>query len=353
MNIEERLMEYIQKIEKIIAPHTSDVLKVFTIGNTRISNESKFYFTPIRKHDNVISAGVIVFSEEEAAIIMSKIDGLFNFVLIDSEKKSIYTNGSKGTFNLERLSSEIIKQTKTYSYKGNDLTTNSIEDFVSSILQRKGKLMGGNSVFIIGLGNLGFKLSLRLVELGMNVYVKSRTSSKIDNLLETINFIKPKETIASARQFDESKIAAVLPKIDFVILCTTTIVSDFEKYIEYFGTDITILDVGKGCISNEMIAYLKKRNLVVYRLDIGDALGQFIFGNVLNKRQLEIPGFRMLSNGASLLTKGIVGVEGDIVVDDIDNPQLLYGICDGKGSFFSIDKAKEQEVFNMILQNKY
>jgi hypothetical protein len=352
MNIEERLQEYIRKIEKITAPDKSDVVKVFTIGNTRISNESKFYFTPIRKHDNVISAGVIVFSEEEAAKIMSKIDGLFNYVLIDSEKKSIYTNVSNGIFNLERLSSEIIKQTKIYSYKGNDLTTNSVEDFVRGILLRKGKLMGGKNVFIIGLGNLGFKLSLRLVELGMNIYVKNRTASKIDILLEAINMIKPKETIATARKFNESEVAAVLPKIDFVILCSTTIVSDFEKYIEYFGSDTTILDVGKGCISNEVIAYLKKRNIVVYRLDIGDALGQFIFGNVLNKRQLEIPRFRIISSGATLLTKGIVGVEGDIVVDNIDDPQVLYGICDGKGSFFPITKSKEEEIFNLILKDK-
>ena len=352
MNIEERLLEYIQKIEKIIGPDKSDVVKVFTIGNTRISDESRFYFTPIRKYVNVISAGVIVFSEDEAATIMSKIDGLFNVVLIDSEKKSISTNGSDGIFNLERLSSEIIKQTKIYRFKGNDLTTNSIEDYIHNILLRKGKLMGGNNVLIIGLGNLGFKLTLRLVELGMNIYVKNRTASKIDNLIETINLVKPKETIAAARKFDESEIADVLPKIDFVILCTTTIVSDFEKYIEHFGCDITILDVGKGCISNEMIAYLKKRNIIVYRLDIGDALGQFIFGNVLNRRQPEIPEFRMLSSGATLLTKGIVGLEGDIVVDNIDDPQVLYGICDGKGSFFTLTKAKEQEVFNLILQNK-
>ena len=352
MNVEERLLEYIQKIEKIIGLDKSDVVKVFTIGNTRIIGESRFYFTPIRKHENLISAGVIVFSEKEAATVMSKIDGLFDVLLIDSEKKSISTNGGEGIFNLERLSSDIIKQTKIYRFKGNDLTTNSVEDFIHNILHRKGKLMGGNNVLIIGLGNLGFKLSLRLVEVGMNIYVNNRTVSKIDNIIETINLVKPKETIATVRKFDESEIAEVLPKIDFVILCTTSIVVDFKKYIEHFRSDVTILDVGKGCISNEVIAYLKKSSIIVYRLDIGDALGQFIFGNVLNKRQPEIPMWRMLSNGATLLTKGIVGLEGDIVVDNIDDPQVLYGICDGKGSFFPMTKAKEQEIFNFLQQNK-
>jgi NAD binding domain of 6-phosphogluconate dehydrogenase len=348
MNIQERLEEYLAKIDKIILPLNKKVVKVFTIGNTRISNESRFYFTPIRKHANVITSGVIVFSEEEAKIIMSEIDGIFDFVLIDAEKKSIYTNSSDGIFNLERLSSEMLKKSKVFRFKGNDLTTNSIEDFIHNILDRKGKLFGGHNVFIIGLGNLGFKLTLRLVELGMNVFVKNRSLTKINNLLETINLIKPQETIASAKTLIESEIPQILPRIDFLILCTTSIVDDFEKYLDYLSSDITILDVGKGCISSHVVDCLKKRNILVYRLDIGDALGQFIFGNVLNKRQSDLPKWRKLSNGASLLTKGIVGVEGDIVVDDIDNPQILYGVCDGIGSFYLLNKIQELEVFNMI-----
>ena len=77
-------------------------------------------------------------------------------------------------------------------------------------------------------------------------------------------------------------------------------------------------------------------------------MGQFIFGKVLNKRQTELPRFRQLLSGNTLLTKGIVGLEGDIVVDDIDNPRVLYGVCDGKGTFYSLTKANEQEILNSI-----
>ena len=68
----------------------------------------------------------------------------------------------------------------------------------------------------------------------------------------------------------------------------------------------------------------------------------------MNKRQTEIPRFRQLLSGNTILTKGIVGLEGDIVVDDIDDPKVLYGVCDGKGTFFNLTKAKEQEVLNLI-----
>jgi hypothetical protein len=349
MNILDKLQDYLQKIDKIISTENEEIIKVFTIGNTRISSDMKVYFTPIRKHQNVISAGVIVFSEEEAEIIMSKIDGLFTCILIDSEKKSICTKENVGIFNLERLSYEIIKKSKIFRFKGNDLTTDSIEDFVHIFLARKGKLMGGANVFVIGLGNLGFKITLRLVELGMNVYVKNRTDFKINNLIDAINIIKPKETIASASKLEESKWQEVVPKLDFVILCTTSIVEDFDRYVNMLNKDIIILDVGKGCLSNNMVNYLRQKNIVVYRLDIGDALGQFIFGNVLNKRHSEVPRFRKLYDGSTLLTKGIVGLEGDIVVDDIDNPKFLYGVCNGEGSFINMDKKEEERVLNLIL----
>jgi hypothetical protein len=351
MSIIDRLQEYLLKVDNYIASENIQAIKVFTIGNTRIASDLKFYFAPIRKYQNVITAGVIVFSEEEATIIMSKIDGLFNYVLIDSEKKSISTNKVAGVFNLERLGSEIIKKSKTFRFKGNDLTINSIEDFIHGFLLRSGMLMGGKNVLVIGLGNIGFKITLRLVEVGMNIYVTNRTDSKIDKLIETINLVKPKETIASATNLREVDINKILPNIDIVILCTTSIIDNFEKYINLFKKEIIIIDVGKGCISNHIVNILRKKNIIVYRLDIGDALVQFILGNVLNKNMLELPQFKTLSNGTALLTKGIVGLEGDIVVDNVENPKILYGICNGKGSFYQIDKTQEQNILNSFFNN--
>ena len=40
--------------------------------------------------------------------------------------------------------------------------------------------MGGKNILLVGLGNLGFKVTLRLVELGMNLFVKNRSENKIN-----------------------------------------------------------------------------------------------------------------------------------------------------------------------------
>jgi hypothetical protein len=351
MNISEKLLEYLLKIDKILTSEKKVTIKVFTIGNTRISNDMKFYFTPIRIYENILTAGVIVFSEDEASKVMSIVDGIFPYLLIDSEKKSISINEQKGIFNLERLSHEVIKKSVVHRFKGNDLTTNSIEDFISTALSMKGKLMGGNEVLVIGLGNLGFKITLRLVELGMSVYVKNRTQKKVENLLNAINSIKPVETIASATNFNNFDFQHLLPKISIIILCTTSIVADFEKFIPFLRRDIVILDVGKGCISNELVAILRKKNILIYRLDIGDALAQFIFGNVINKKATEIPHFRILPNGKALLNRGIVGLEGDLIVDNIDDPKVLHGICDGKGSFLNMSFDQEKDILKYYSKN--
>ena len=44
-------------------------LIVYTLGNTRVLNNSNFYPTPIREFDTFIVAGMVVFSENEAKIV--------------------------------------------------------------------------------------------------------------------------------------------------------------------------------------------------------------------------------------------------------------------------------------------
>jgi hypothetical protein len=325
----------------------SGIRKIFTVGNTRIAQISKYYFTPIREFDGIIVGGVIVFSELEAGEVLKQIDGLFDFILIDTEKKSISVENSNGVFNLERLSYELIKKSKIVKFKGNDLTTNSIEDLISGLLDHRGSLLGGRNVLIIGLGNLGFKIALRLVEVGMNVYVKSRSSENLPQIINVINLIKPRETVASVSPFDSGQLIKS-PYLDIVVLCATSLIHDFYNYLDYLKSDVIILDVGKGCLSDSQVAQLKEDGRLVYRLDIGESLNYFIKGKVINKVQFNIPACRKIREGLVLISKGIVGIAGEIVVDDIEKPKIFYGMCDGKGGLLRLTSEIEQEIIDSL-----
>ena len=61
-------------------------LIVFTVGNTRVFDDSDFYLTPIRVADKLIIAGIVVFSENEGNQVFSQIDGVVDYIFVDCEK---------------------------------------------------------------------------------------------------------------------------------------------------------------------------------------------------------------------------------------------------------------------------
>ena len=77
--------ELIQKIKKISL--TKKLKTGFTLGNTSKAYSGKYYITPIRITNKMVSAGVVIYSENEAIKILKKIDGKVNYILVDAEKK--------------------------------------------------------------------------------------------------------------------------------------------------------------------------------------------------------------------------------------------------------------------------
>ena len=82
-------MEAVERVvDKIVGIGLLENKKtIFLIGNTAKKENLEFYLSPIRVYDQIIVAGVIVFSERMAKKIAKYIDGLIDYIFIDSEKK--------------------------------------------------------------------------------------------------------------------------------------------------------------------------------------------------------------------------------------------------------------------------
>jgi len=318
---------------------------IFSLGNTKtISNES-VYFTPIRLGDKFILLGAIVFSEIEGKIILNKIDGVFDLIYIDSEKKSKSIAFKKGFFNLERLGVETVKKSRLRHYKGNDITVDSIDKLAFNLLEIKGKLVGGSNILIVGLGNIGFKISLKLVERGANTYVLTSNINRSNKLIETINIIKPKETIASVSIFNQENIQ-LTKDLDLIIL---THLSNIPKNSDIYNRTsefCDFIDVGKGCLSESQLEDLNKKGNSCIRLDVGDSFLEFLEKDLKGlSKKFKKPTFKIINN-KRFISRGLIGIKGDIVVDDINNPKIIYGICDGSGGF---EQNKDLSKFYTII----
>lgn len=307
---------------------------VFTVGNTRVLDSSSFYLTPTRFIDDLLISGIVLFSETEGSIVFNLLDGKVDFIFVDCEKKS--KNNKSGFFNIERLSVELITKSKLYFYKGNDVTVDSIDSFIFQFYKSSNQLLGGKNFLVVGIGNIGFKIALKLVERGANVFLKSRNYSKAKLLADTINLIKPSETISLVKVYS--------PKLKYnaVILSHLKPLADNDDVInKTLCSDSLMIDVGKGCLTNHQIKLLNDKNIVSYRLDIGETFINQIKLTLSGIKKFNIPKSKKLIEGYSLIEPGIIGKENDVVIDSIKNPKIIYGICNGIGGLTTnIDKSE-------------
>jgi hypothetical protein len=351
-NIINKLDKLINEALEIKAKHSLKYL-IFTLGNTKVNNNynDEIYLTPIRLGEKSVILGAIVFSETEGEVILKKIDGLFDIIYIDCEKKSKSFSLKDGLFNLERLSTEIIKDSILKYYKGNDLTIESIDKLIYDILKYNDRLVGGTNVLIVGLGNIGFKVSLKLVERGANINILTRNVEKCNKLVETINLVKPIETISSAKVFDKEN-SQLIKDLDVVVLSHISTVSEYSKIYNKTSKSCVFIDVGKGCLSEGQIKDLTLRGNLCYRLDVGDSMIDLIENDLKYfSKEFKLPSTKIIKN-KRIISRGIIGLKDDIVVDDITNPKFIYGICNGKGGFKKNISDDESSFFKILINEK-
>ena len=83
-------------------------------------------------------------------------------------------------------------KSKIYTYKGNDLTVQASDTFLNNYFLKDIRGLGGKKILILGSGNIGSKLVLKLVESGAEVFLYRRNLKKLKKIVETINLLLPK-----------------------------------------------------------------------------------------------------------------------------------------------------------------
>tara|TARA_B100002051_G_C16736263_1_gene641412 strand:- start:1588 stop:2661 length:1074 start_codon:yes stop_codon:yes gene_type:complete len=337
-----------QKInELMLMSKRQNKLSGFMIGNTSKKDKNKFYFTPLRETKPMILSGLIVYSEKYAKLAAKYLDGKIDYVLVDAEKK-IPPKANGDPSNIERRVKEILKKTKMWIYKGNDLTIDAIDIFLTHLLKENLRGIGGKKVLIIGAGNIGFKIALQMIERGAKVFLCARNFKKLNLKVDALNLIKPIHTVEKVIPIQYKKVKNVINTLDIVIGATNGKPVITEDFLKNLKRDSILIDLGKGTFYNKALNYANQKNKKIYRVDISAALeGQInkllMFATVKNnnfkKKKLM---------GTNLISSGLLGGEGDIVLDDVNKPKRILGICDGKGDFVrnlsSLQKKKLSKI---------
>ena len=365
-NWEKNIKNQFLEISKI---NSKKQLIFYAISSVSSNDKIKPYITPIRVIGNKIIAGSIVGSQIEALIVAKHIENLVDYLLLDVEKKipiqdvphekvfsefgfdkSLYIENSKTASGIEfgNISSAVRKtfpEKKIINYKPNDLTVESVWFFLS----HKFKNFENLKVAIIGSGNIGFKLALKLVESGAFVNLNRRDKVLGFQLASTINSIKPKNTIASAEFFEDPVRACTLCDVVVGTGKTDSLIIN-ERMVSVMLEKSILVDCGKGNISEKAINYAYHLGLEVFRSDVTSGIISFVDQAILIKKIINNKtGRKLLKKNIHLISGGVYGRFEDIVVDDFNNPKIIYGMADGRGKMIKELTKTQNEKIELLM----
>src|SRR3989344_2685828 len=235
----------------------------FVIGNTSGRfPDGRFYPIPLRQTHTLMYGGVIVRDVETAVKVARMVDGKVDYVLLDSEKKieKMYY-GKKDVGNMERHVRQEIRRSKILTYKGNDLAVEAIDFLLGQIVGD----IGARQIAVIGLGNIGAKIALKLVERGAYVRAYRRDQKKLKTIVTGLNLIKSEHTISPITPVKSIREACDGASIVIAAADSRGIIG--EKHLK--GLDLShspvLIDVGKGCFADSVV---KGGRYSIYRIDV-------------------------------------------------------------------------------------
>lgn len=332
-----KLKKNISEIKK------NEKITIFTIATTS-KQEDEPYLTPVRHSKDFSVFGCVIFNQTILLDIIQIIDGEVDFILVDGEKKIplmvhknlkdenniIYktreTVGLIETGNLTKICFKYVKKSKIYEYKPNDLTVNGTWLFLS----QRFKNISGKKIGILGVGNIGSKLALKLVECGAQVHIH-RTNSYVGHIIEQgLNCIKPQNTVSNIKFHQDALQTSFMSEI--LIGATNGVQVITLDIIKSLKRDCLIVDLGKNNITADAIEYATSHGMEIYRADITSAFEGYIY-EVLKMESILTSSYgKKELDYCTIVGGGFFGRKGDVVVDKINSPEIIIGVAAGDGS---------------------
>ena len=340
-------MKNIKKLIQSIRDKNFQSKKIcFILGNTKKIENKSFFLTPVRENDDIIFFGAIVFNDHVAKKILKIIDGNVDYVFVDIEKKIQSKNSNRNLINIERCAKDYIKKSKLNVYKANDLAISSAETLINNLFLKDKRGIGGKKILIIGLGNIGFKLSLKLVESGANIFAFRRNQKTLNHFANTINLIKPLGTLSKINVL--KKMPENLKKFDIIITAVDQNNLIKLKHVKNIRAKTVLIDAGKGNFAPDTIKYLRKKGHLIYRLDTTSSYFSYIQNLIYTENQYKNDLKINKINKYTLVTQGIVGSKNDYIVDHIKYPKKIFGRCDGKGGLKQLNEITKKKILKII-----
>jgi len=317
-----KVLKNIQEISKKNNKHTAFVLM------TTKQKGKDFVILPYRKTPYVNCGVIAIYDISSLSKIVKELDRKIDYFLVDAEQKLPTTK------NIVKQVLKYAKHTEVLTFKSNDSTADAVDAIISHLL----KYPFGKKIAIVGTGNIGSKVALKLIERGHKVFVSCSKIERARKKANALNQIKPKETTSKVIA---KSITNVAIDCDIVIGFTPKIPVINSKMILQMKSNGLIIDGGLGTIEKKAIIIAKKRKINIIRIDVRPSFIASLALAFETKNFFENYFGRTKIKKINIISGGIYGEFGDVVVDSVKKPTQIIGVSNGMGGIMEKNESKE------------
>jgi hypothetical protein len=331
-------------LERILELKSFEKKTIFSISTTT-KQEDSAYLTPVRACKDFVLAGCIIFDQKNLSSLLGKIDGSVDIILCDSEK-TIPLHAKElnhapveksGKVTISDVGFQTIKKSDIFEFKPNDLTVNAAWCFLSQRM----KYLSGKKICILGAGNIGSKLALKLVECGAEICIYRRNMEKGNLIINGLNLIRP-ESVNTKIQF-YSDAAQASSMADVLIGTSSGFPIIDENIVNNLRRDCLIIDLGKNNLTKNAIKIATEYSMNIYRTDVSPAIESFVYELLKTQDILKHSCGKKHLDFCSIVSGGYFGGCGDIVVDSIGSPNRVLGVAQGNGVLKQVLNATDKD----------
>lgn len=264
-----------------------------------------------------IMAAVCVKNREALETVAAQIDGQVDVALVDHD--------DAGIAQVELLN-QLLKETVCLNYSDSRAWAWAVEE--QTVAAFNG-LIKDKNVLIYGQNEKALMLRNNLQRRGANVVMLP-------------------QTIESGQANGQSE-AAFIPDACIVWHCDETTA---RKLVEQVNEKSFVLDAGLGSMTSETIRQLLQKNASLVRVNMWPVLSGILLA--LHETHLvkeELRG-KATYDDITVISGGLVGRKGDIVVDNYKQPSHILGVADGEGrvltEYDSDTDSKVQRLMGLI-----
>lgn len=297
-----------------------------SLATTANINNPPLFVGSDRCVGDMLAGNIILRSSSFLPELIAYLDAVVDCYFVDSE--------TKGGICLRTEAAALIEPGRLHFMKPNDFTVEALDEWLS----QKDARLHDRGVTVIGAGNIGGKIALRLAERGCHVRLASRNHERCDALCRGLGALLQGggrlEAVASPVE--------ACRNADILLSCTPGIPALDQDAIRGVSAGCLLMDVGNGSFSKEAMEEAHRRGLRVEVLSAAAGWEGYLARMTATRSLQQAMGRRMLDEGQWIVSRGILGQAGDALVDNIASPTRVIGICNGSGDLIYGDEAMQR-----------